>query len=94
MVPILRSMLPDTLERRTRLVFGLIASCTSVLFVRILALAVPFRERPLRNPDLDFVLPGMLIGWTSSVGVRFQATTPPFFLALRHVYFLHLGFLE
>ena len=60
----------NTAERRTRLVFGLIASWTAVLFARILSLTVPFRERPLRNPDLHFVLPysgdrDAILGWSS-----------------------------
>ena len=47
----------NSTDRRTRLVFGLIASWTAVLIARILSFTLPFRERPLRNPDLHFVLP-------------------------------------
>jgi len=60
----------NTTERRTNLVFGLIASWTALLFGRILSLTLPFRERPLRNPDLHFVLPysvdlNSILGWSS-----------------------------
>ena len=57
-------------EHRSTIIFGLIASCMAVLVVRILAFALPFRERPLRNPDLHFVLPysaksDAILGWSS-----------------------------
>ena len=42
---------------RPILVFGLIASCVGVLLNRMLSVIAPFRERPLRSPDLGFVLP-------------------------------------
>ena len=47
----------DSTEHRRILVFAMIASCVAVLLNRMLALAVPFRVRPLHNPELDFVLP-------------------------------------
>jgi undecaprenyl-diphosphatase len=57
-------------DRRTRLVFGLVASWMAVLVARILSFAVPFSERPLRNSDLQFVLPysmhrDAILGWSS-----------------------------
>ena len=57
-------------EHRATMIFGLIASCAAVLLVRLLTLTLPFRERPLRNPDLHFVLPysikpSALLGWSS-----------------------------
>jgi undecaprenyl-diphosphatase len=59
---------PD--EHRATVIFGLVASCAAVLLVRLLTLTLPFRERPLRNPDLHFVLPysikpSALLGWSS-----------------------------
>jgi membrane-associated phospholipid phosphatase len=42
---------------RPILVFGLIASCVAVLLNRMLSVVVPFRVRPLRSPDLNFVVP-------------------------------------
>ena len=57
-------------DHRPTVLFGLIASCCGVLVARILSVAIVFRERPLRNPDLHFVLPqgidrGAIIGWSS-----------------------------
>lgn len=59
-----------TLERRAGLIFGLLASWTAVLFARVLSLVAPFRERPLRNVDLHFVLPDgidrtSILNWSS-----------------------------
>lgn len=59
-----------TLERRAGLMFGLLASWTAVLFARILSFVAPFRERPLRNINLHFVLPDgvdgtSILGWSS-----------------------------
>lgn len=58
------------IDRRTVLLFGLIATTTTVLAARILSVIVVFRERPLRNPDLHFVLPhfvspSFISGWSS-----------------------------
>ncbi len=63
----------DEQERsRTReeLLANLFASFIGVILCRIIALMLPFRERPLRNPELHFVLPysldpSTLIGWSS-----------------------------
>lgn len=57
-------------RRREILLFGLFSSLAALLVARFLAFALPFRERPLRNPHLSFVLPyGMnensLINWSS-----------------------------
>lgn len=57
-------------EEREYLVFGLVACVFSVLLARVLALQLPFRERPLRNPDIILKLPytmdpGALKGWSS-----------------------------
>ncbi len=59
-----------TTERRARLMFGLIASWTAVLFTRVISMTAPFQERPLRNPDLHLVLPypvrpDAISGWSS-----------------------------
>jgi membrane-associated phospholipid phosphatase len=55
---------------RPILVFGLIASCVAILLNRMLSVVVPFRARPLRSPDLGFVLPHgvslqSLINWSA-----------------------------
>jgi undecaprenyl-diphosphatase len=47
----------DSREARATLVFGLMASCAAVVVNRLLALAVPFRVRPLRSAEIDFVIP-------------------------------------
>src|ERR1700692_4692340 len=41
-------------ERRELLLFGLFASLLAVLLARMLALALPFRARPIHNPLLGF----------------------------------------
>jgi len=57
-------------DKREILIFGLTASCVAVLAARALSFVLPFRERPLRNPDLHFVLPHSVglkatEGWSS-----------------------------
>ena len=47
----------DGRDHRGVVIFGLIASCAAVLAARVLSFVVPFRERPLRCPDINFVLP-------------------------------------
>ena len=55
---------------RATLVFGLLASGAGLVLARLLAVSLPFRERPLRNPDLHFVIPHSInshtvFGWSS-----------------------------
>ncbi len=57
-------------ERRELLLFGLFASLLAVLVARMLALALPFRARPIHNPLLGFRLPyemdpDALLHWSS-----------------------------
>jgi undecaprenyl-diphosphatase len=57
-------------EARERLLFGLFASIFAVVVGRTLALALPFRERPMHNPHLNFtppftMNPNSFIGWSS-----------------------------
>jgi undecaprenyl-diphosphatase len=57
-------------ENREHLIFGFFSGIFAVFLARILALSLPFRERPLRNPLLHFQIPyqmnpDMLIGWSS-----------------------------
>ena len=57
-------------EERRILLFGLLASFAGLLLARSLALLLPFRQRPLRNPLLHFQIPytldpKTLIGWSS-----------------------------
>ena len=42
-----------TTDRRATMMFGLCASCAAVIVARIITLALPFRERPLRNPAVE-----------------------------------------
>ena len=57
-------------EKEEILLFGLFASIFSVLVARALALTLPFRARPLHNPEIHFhvpnaVEPSRLIDWSS-----------------------------
>jgi undecaprenyl-diphosphatase len=57
-------------RNREFLLYGIIGSFIAVFAARLLAVALPFRERPLRNPLLHFVLPygvrpERLLGWSS-----------------------------
>jgi undecaprenyl-diphosphatase len=75
-------------DHRATMIFGLFASCAAVLIARLLALAAPFRERPLRNPDLHFVLPPSmsshtLIGWSA-----FPSDTATLFFGVAATLFL------
>lgn len=61
----------DAEERDRQLILSAIVLCTAALFfARALALLLPFRERPLQNPELHFraplgVDPNILFGWSS-----------------------------
>jgi len=60
----------DRTENREFVLFGILSSFVAVFCARALALSLPFRERPLRNPLLHFqlpynMLPGRLLGWNS-----------------------------
>lgn len=57
-------------DDRATIVFGLFASCVAIGLARLLAVVAPFRERPLRNPDLHFLIPtsmkaDSLLGWSA-----------------------------
>jgi undecaprenyl-diphosphatase len=57
-------------EKRDVVAFGMVSCLFSLACARILSVALPFRERPLRNPELHFQLPygqtsHALIGWSS-----------------------------
>jgi len=57
-------------EHRSVLVFGMVACIVSVCFARLMTLTLPFRVRPLQNPDLHFQAPysldpNTLAGWSS-----------------------------
>jgi undecaprenyl-diphosphatase len=57
-------------QARETLLFTLFLSVVSVAIARLLALSLPFRVRPLQNPQLDFRMPyemdpKTLIGWSS-----------------------------
>lgn len=70
------------------LVFGLMASLVAIAVARGIALLAPFRDRPLRDPALHFVLPyGMnsevLLHWSS-----FPSDHAAVFLALSYAIYL------
>lgn len=57
-------------QNRQFLISGIGSLFVGVILARILAWVLPFRERPLRNPELHFVLPyhvhpERLLGWSS-----------------------------
>lgn len=57
-------------EDRATLIFGVLASGAALVVARLLAISLPFRERPLRVPDLHFVLPHSIgrhavLGWSA-----------------------------
>jgi len=57
-------------EQREILLFGLVDSFLAVLVARVFAVALPFRERPMRVPSLHWqfphgIGPEMLIHWSS-----------------------------
>jgi undecaprenyl-diphosphatase len=59
-----------TEEHRAVLVFGMFTCLASVCFARLMTLKLPFRVRPLHNPELHFQLPysldpATLAGWSS-----------------------------
>jgi len=61
---------PSNPEKRDILLTGLFASVFSILAARVLALTLPFRVRPLHNPDIGYRLPyemksEILINWSS-----------------------------
>jgi undecaprenyl-diphosphatase len=86
-------------DHRATMIFGLVASSSALLFARLLAVAVPFRERPLRNPDLHFVLPAStsthtLIGWSafpSDTATLFFGVAACLFLVSRRAGLLAFG---
>lgn len=60
----------DNERNREFVAYGIISSYAAVVVARILASTLPFRERPLRNPILHFVLPynerpERLLNWSS-----------------------------
>ncbi len=61
---------PKQQANRRLLVAGVYGAWLAVAVARALSLVLPFRERPLRNPDLHFTLPfqtsaDAILGWSS-----------------------------
>jgi len=57
-------------EKRDILIFGMIFSLVALLVSRGFSKMLPFRPRPIHNPDLHFVVPygqktDVLLGWSS-----------------------------
>jgi undecaprenyl-diphosphatase len=60
----------DIARHREILLFGVLACAVSVFFTRIMTLSLPFRIRPLHNPELHFrapntMDPAVLANWSS-----------------------------
>ncbi len=57
-------------EKREFLLFAFVASSTALVLGRAVALLIPFRERPLRNPQYNFTIPytvtGSVHSWNSA----------------------------
>jgi undecaprenyl-diphosphatase len=94
----------DSTRNRELLISGLLAAFLALLVARGLAVALPFRERPIQNQALHFQLPygtseKTLIGWSSfpsdHAAVYFALATAIFFtwraggiVALCHAFFI------
>lgn len=60
----------DQPQNREFAIFGILGSFVAVFAARMLAISLPYRERPLRNPLLHFQLPydmrpDRVLGWSS-----------------------------
>lgn len=91
-------------EQREFVLFGIVSSLMAVGVARILALTLPFRERPLHNPALHFRVPygvdeNVLLNWSSfpsdHAALLFALVTTLFcasrrvgLLAFAHVFFV------
>jgi len=53
-------------DKREVLLFAFISSAFGLLFARAVALLIPFRERPLNNPDYHFQIPYSVTGFVHS----------------------------
>lgn len=81
----------ETLERRRKIAATIPLAIFGVLFARVLAVILPFRERPLRTVALHFQLPrilhpSVLYGWSSfpsDHAVLFVTLAAGLFLASR-----------
>ncbi|MFO7904136.1 MAG: phosphatase PAP2 family protein [Pirellulaceae bacterium] len=85
---------------RTYLITGLFAAIASISVGRLLALTLPFRDRPIHHPELEAILPSgmgsqVLVGWSSfpsDHAVLFFALATAIFVvnrALGLILFLH-----
>lgn len=92
---------PDSVtEHRRVLLFGLVTSFTAVLVSRALALLLPFRQRPMRDPLLHFRVPyslnlNTLIGWSSfpsDHAALFFSLAVTFFFLSRRLGFVSLAY--
>jgi len=60
----------DKTEKRDFLIFGMVWSLVALFVSRLLAYMLPFRTRPMHNPELHFQIPygqntNMLLNWSS-----------------------------
>ncbi len=55
-----------TRDRREYLLFAFVSSAFALLLARAFALWIPFRERPLRNPEYHFQIPYTVTGFVHS----------------------------
>ena len=79
-------------EDRSFLLFGILSSYPALFISRAFSFILPFRERPLRNPEVHFQLPygvrpEVLIGWSSfpsdNAVIFFTLATCLFFVSRR-----------
>ncbi len=79
-------------NNREFLLFGIMGSAVAVAVARTLSLMVPFRERPMRNSMLHFILPynvkaEHLLGWNSfpsdNAALFFSVATSVIFISWR-----------
>ncbi len=80
-----------TSERRVKIILGLLSGFLAIFIGRVLVLCMPFRVRPINNPDLHLVLPygtdniglDKLSSFPSDHAVLFYAIVTSLFLIAR-----------
>jgi len=81
----------DTSKRRVKIILGLLSGFVAIFIGRVLVLCMPFRVRPINNPDLHLLLPygtdnsglDKLSSFPSDHAVLFYAITTSLFLIAR-----------
>lgn len=81
----------DTSKRRVKIILGLLSGFFAIFIGRVLVLCMPFRVRPINNPDLHLMLPygtdniglDKLSSFPSDHAVLFYAIATSIFLIAR-----------